>query len=917
MHKLKIVLVALLELVFFAALASCSDTANERIGERGEAINGGAPVSNPQNTRYVWIQYESMDQQSPTAVKIAHRGTGTLVRQDLVLTAAHNLDLTNCHQANQVLSEFTGNTQPFCFFIPSSYTVYSGNINTPPVTRAVRNVFVHPQFRPNDYTSWDTGVDVALLQLESPFSIPAFTEATVSSSAASTYLNQQIDVYGYGWQTTSNTDPTLRKATLKLEPSLNAVNDFVTDPTTPVSNGMTMHADSGASYLTSGGTVIGVHKAGEYAAGQTVPSHGNGVPSSRFSSWYAIVKDAYYAVNFHADFDTTPDTYVLSPSVNVLGTNYVGIKILSSQYGTLQLPLFTQPLTVSSFAFAAGDFNGDGIGEPVGVVNGQGFHFTSSPGNPSTFQSFSLPDNDYVKLTPADFNGDGKTDLEARRGDNWVDLLRGCSSGPTCVNGFEPAEWMSGFPILWEEEGIFATLNGPGWATVNYPSMRYKLTVPAAQTKFDLQIYDGDQSATYDRAGGFTCYKLYADKDDNGVADEVITIPADSSQYPDGKWKSIYSGAVHTSAKAPSGNYIYYLDIDLVAGTCQSPTPNNGQSMNQLAVRGTGDVVVVPKNPLSPVDARISLMARDSIGPQVPNSITNPGSYSWVPLHDTEYDGALFIPFYVASTTTQVAFTEADADDTLDSSEPQNFGPTLPIVGTDISSPGVADGKNWQIQYEIWDPNLQTVLTVLNPSGNYGNSGAQDVEQRSIAPSSTGWWHWYWSNWLTENNIHIWWPWDKTTGIPLNLGAGMLSGLSGSTAKTTDEWLSSMTTLNGFLPITLGISPNSVTVTSLSMATNVLRQNQAICGAPRPASELRELLAQLLAAKVNVARAPQFGENLANARIYALTSTVADAITTAERNLVLCNPTPAQRSLMLQYSKPLRDANDGDTTNRW
>ncbi len=138
-----------------------------------------------------------------------------------------------------------------------------------------------------------------------------------------------------------------------------------------------------------------------------------------------------------------------------------------------------------------------------------------------------------------------------------------------------------------------------------------------------------------------------------------------------------------------------------------------------------------------------------------------------------------------------------------------------------------------------------------------------------------------------------------------------------STALTTDQWLGNLTELTSYLPITLGIGGNSLTISSAGAATDVLRRVYSICGQSRAPLEIAELAAQLLAAKANVARAPQFGENLSNARVYALPSTVSDAIITGDRNLILCSPTRTESALMLLYSRPLHDVNRRGTTHRW
>jgi PKD repeat protein len=238
--------------------------------------------------------------------------------------------------------------------------------------------------------------------------------------------------------------------------------------------------------------------------------------------------------------------------------------------------------------------------------------------------------------------------------------------------------------------------------------------VTANRTSFTIGFFDGDQGGHWDIGSGYVLlYRLYADplKDGTGT---TLVVQWDSSMLSNDAWKD-FSLPVHGSARAPSGNYFYRLDVNWV-----DPASTN---LNAFKIR---------------CDTQVSIgMQRLGFGGGPNNLGVDPPVGSGDPRPGTDlndagansYDGRWSFFSWVDASSLSLTFRDGDADhgqDTDDSDtpnvDPDGSGPAQ-AEGAHPGAPADDGGSNsgsnvpGSVRYDVISPDGR-IWSNLNPSGN-------------------------------------------------------------------------------------------------------------------------------------------------------------------------------------------------------
>ena len=480
---------------------------------------------------------------------------------------------------------------------------------------------------------------------------------------------------------------------------------------------------------------------------------------------------------------------------------------------------------------------------------------------------------------------------------------------------------VSGFPTKDSGDGKFVSLTGANLETVQNQHTQFLIGIPAGQTVFNVQVFDGDEAvgSQYDTNDAAnlptsttrTCYDLYSSVDKVHLDTTAPNVRVDSSTLPDAQWGSIFNGSVFGQASG-SGAHFYILDVYMTDGACagsQAIVPITAGIANVFKVRATGQV--------STVSADFSFLARDLSGPFAVGSLS-PNTE----MPDTTYDGQFSFFIDVGSAAAHMTLRDADADILVDD-DPNLVGKRGP---DDVKADGVATGRSADIQYEVFDPAGVSRLLNTNPSGNNNGVDVFDAEELVVdVTGNPGSWEWRWTGVHVENNVRIWAPFGSP--VTFELFGEPVTRLSPSGAKPRTYWTT--TSLHGLLPVTLGTGRNALTVCSSSQAVALLKGtdhsfDSNVCGCQHSSrktsgEDLRlaaSFAGELLATKLNVAQGSRHGENLLGAFVYGQTTSVASVVTDSDSALVTgahaCQLTLDQKSTINSLLVFLRAINDAE-----
>jgi len=299
-------------------------------------------------------------------------------------------------------------------------------------------------------------------------------------------------------------------------------------------------------------------------------------------------------------------------------------------------------------------------------------------------------------------------------------------------------------PTCSSTDGRFLAIAGQNLATLSGSELNLQISVPASASSFTVGFFDGDARGV-DSAGvshwdtGVTNavyeFTLYADPTADGTGTPVVEMMPGSpvlrgSDMPDNAWID-FSLPTSPSARTPSGNFFYHLNIRLTTPTLTT--------LNAFKVRTNA---VLSGLNLDPKTRPFSYIANPTS--QADLRILYPSFPATTP---TTYDGRFSFFFEVPSSLPSLTLWDGDFDHgkfdgtDLDTDDPDTpnvpFRPawatadTVPegaatgLIGTTGNPPddrnptgsGIYSLRSPSIRYDLIFPDGQ-VFANDNPSGN-------------------------------------------------------------------------------------------------------------------------------------------------------------------------------------------------------
>ncbi|UCG70278.1 MAG: PKD domain-containing protein [Thermoplasmata archaeon] len=305
-------------------------------------------------------------------------------------------------------------------------------------------------------------------------------------------------------------------------------------------------------------------------------------------------------------------------------------------------------------------------------------------------------------------------------------------SGPS-YSGMQPSSsspTYSAFPDDDPDSGKFLGVAGSG-TLPNIPIICH-IGVPAGESSFDLDIFDGEIGGHWDQVlsgSDIMEFVLYEDPYKDGTGSNVVsswyhTLMSDDDWY-------VRTISTTSGAQAPSGNYFYRLEI-------QWQNPGTSSHNNYFKIRTTGQISIAKED-------KFAFMGAPLRTPGYQYNYTYPLNPPWESLfppmdppvwagdpnpgpgnNDVDansYDGDWNFYFYVPKELYSTRFMDGDADIVVDDDD-ANTPPIPPWNegvhhGAPQDGPSTYDGCNIppNIRYTISDPDSNNYVN-LNPSGN-------------------------------------------------------------------------------------------------------------------------------------------------------------------------------------------------------
>lgn len=286
----------------------------------------------------------------------------------------------------------------------------------------------------------------------------------------------------------------------------------------------------------------------------------------------------------------------------------------------------------------------------------------------------------------------------------------------------------------------FLAVSGQGLETLAGQDISILFSLSPLEQTLEIGIFDGDAGGLWDVSTFPVTYALYADPDNDGQPDglPLATWDSSSSSMKDNGWGTL-TFPVNESARAPSGNLFYVLQV--------SPVNSNLIGANRFKVRSSGQVSL-RNSPFAFIAAVNNWDAVPIVFPNYPAATP------------TTYDGTFDFHPYVMSSQPDFTVWDGDVDfgrydcsvnDTDDPDTPNDAVPPW-AVGTVAVPEGVAVGTSpcrnesgavivgpegqtrvtgapaddssnaysrrpWDVTYRVTDPK-GNFFDNLNPSGN-------------------------------------------------------------------------------------------------------------------------------------------------------------------------------------------------------
>lgn len=388
---------SVLGVLAFACDSAKPDPDGGEYGKVRSQIINGTPVANPTDTDIVRVRATEFLDSGITL----HTGSGTLIRNDWVLTARHVVQ----HGPKTTVD------------------VYHGNVGTKAPKQPAARISIHPN------------LDIALIQTKAPFKLDGSTKNHVhdiSTRPSTSVLDPpaKVDCFGYGWFTcdpSNRKEGTLRTGNFDVDPN---VNPFIFS-INATNNMITWHGDSGGPCWRDDATNLKAIDGVEIntTGCDTQTGQSSIVAADGFRDWVSHVMGSIVDANFDWNRNNNPDSVALYKE----NGNFV-LKILPEGQGpqqTVSLGFLSALLNFVDVHLAAGNFTGASSGGDLGlVIDGILFLLSQDTNGDLAVQPGFVPtSSDYVEITSANVNNDGFDDFIAYRQSGEADVYCGGTSG--------------------------------------------------------------------------------------------------------------------------------------------------------------------------------------------------------------------------------------------------------------------------------------------------------------------------------------------------------------------------------------------------------------------------------------------------------------------------------------------------------
>lgn len=517
-------------------------------------------------------------------------------------------------------------------------------------------------------------------------------------------------------------------------------------------------------------------------------------------------------------------------------------------------------------------------------------------------------------MSVADVNGDEYDDLNIQLDDPDARLVTFVGG----ATGLQPALQLEGFPTASGPDGKFFLIGGSENDTRAAPVAEFYVSEPVDEFGLPngpllVQLYDVGTSGAFDNpsttASVSACVQMFPSPvpgmQDGYPALKTLT-EQELGPEADMAWATLFdsSSEQHApTAQAADGVHWYRVVAKLSAG-CEAAPSASHDGFDALKIRTNGHIKFA---------SGVTIYGSDSVGPFAGFEVGP----------NTDYDGTIDVPFYVAGTDRPeipvidpefgISLQQADADDTsLDSILPfaSNADGTRDDIFFELFHGSSTDGVNIPLMRtggQVATDFGVAKVRIEDPSGD--GSGEEPAFETHSTPEDDvvqpGRYTWHWGNIGAENAIQL----KTVSGSPINhefIAAGgrwRSSSISQAPAQLAQLDPSELQTL---LPIEIGQIGFGHRVTFA--AADATRA--ALLEVPEALDKL--LVRELLALKLNIKRANDGNEPLEAAFVLSSRISVADLVAKAEE---LVGGTGSETELSVhQVLRLMATANAGQVT---